>query len=121
MRYLLMIYGNEQADAAMSPADMQKMYQDYGRFTHDAKTAGVYISGEPLQPTSTAATVRIRGGKRVATDGPFAETKEQLGGYYLLNCKNREEAVEWAAKIPHAALGSIEVRPIMEMGEAAGA
>ncbi|MEZ4707392.1 MAG: YciI family protein [Caldilineaceae bacterium] len=114
MRYLLMIYGDEQMDASASPQDMEAMMNAYGAFTNEAREAGVLQGGEALQPTSTATTVRVRNGKTNATDGPFAETKEQLGGYYLLDCKNLDEAIAYAAKIPGAKHGSVEVRPIME-------
>jgi hypothetical protein len=88
----------------------------YYAFTNDSRAAGVNRGGEALQPTSTATTVRVRDGKTVTTDGPFAETKEQLGGYYLFECKDLDEAIQWAAKIPGAKFGSIEVRPIWEFG-----
>jgi len=92
------------------------MMQAYEAFTKDVQEAGVYIGGEPLQPMATATTVRVRGGAASSMDGPFAETKEQLGGYYMLDCANLDDALGYAAKIPTAPSGSIEVRPIMEMG-----
>jgi hypothetical protein len=85
----------------------------YAAFTNEVKEKKVYVTGEALQPTSTATTVRVRGGKTATTDGPFAETKEQLGGFYLLDCKNLDEAIEYAAKIPGASMGSVEIRPIV--------
>jgi hypothetical protein len=121
MKYLLMIYSNENVDAKKTPAELATMMQDYRAFTQEAKDRKVYIGGEPLTPTSTATTVRVRNGKTMTTDGPFAETKEQLGGYYLLDCANLDEAIELAAKIPHAAEGSIEVRPIMAFDQTATA
>jgi hypothetical protein len=114
MRYLLMIYGDESVE--LNPDAMQKMMSAYGAFTDEVKSAGVYQTGEALQPTATATTVRVRSGETLITDGPFADTKEQLGGFYLLDCKNLDEAVAYAAKIPAAQGGSIEVRPIWETG-----
>ena len=121
MKYLLMIYSDENADAKKTPAELDKMMQDYWAFTQEVKDRKVYVAGEALTPVSTATTVRVRNGKTMTTDGPFAETKEQLGGFYLLDCANLDEAIEFAAKIPHAAEGSIEVRPIMVFGEATAA
>lgn len=118
MKYLLMIYANETADAKKTPAEQEKVMQDYWAFTQEVKDRKVYIGGDALTPTSTATTVRVRNGKTLTTDGPFAETKEQLGGYYLLDCANLDEAIEFAAKIPHATEGSIEVRPIMVFDQA---
>ncbi|GHO49332.1 YciI family protein [Ktedonospora formicarum] len=114
MRYLLLIYTNEVADAQVSDEENAKIYQAYTDYGNEVEKRGVHIDSKALQPTSTATTVRLREGKVLTTDGPFAETKEQLGGYYLLNCKDLDEAIELAAKIPGAANGSIEVRPIME-------
>jgi hypothetical protein len=88
----------------------------YNAFTEEVKSAGAMQAAEALQPTATATTVRVRNGETMITDGPFADTKEQLGGFYLLDCKNLDEAVAYAAKIPGAQAGSIEVRPIWEMG-----
>ncbi len=113
MRYLLTIYGDEGRMGDAKPEDMDavmKAYMDYGQEISDA---GVFVSGDGLQPTQTATTVRVRDGERMLTDGPFAETKEQLGGYYLLDCKDLDEAIAWAAKIPGAQTGSVEVRPCM--------
>ena len=112
MQYLLMIYGNENAMATAKREDIQAMFGKYMAVTQEMKDKKVYIGGNPLQPTSTATSVRVRDGQTVTTDGPFAETKEQLGGYYLVDCKNLDEAIEYAAKIPGAALGTIEVRPV---------
>ena len=110
MRYLLLIYEDENRE--MDPAIMG----EYERFTKEVQEAGVYLGGEPLQPTSTSTTVRVRDGAASNTDGPFAETKEQLGGYYMLDCEHLDQALGYAAKVPAAKIGSIEVRPIMEMG-----
>ena len=109
MRYLLLIYEDE-SKIDMSPEAMAK----WGAYTTEVTEAGVHEDGRALQPVSTATTVRVRAGETVTTDGPFAETKEQLGGFYLLNCKNLDEAIAYAAKIPSAPSGSIEVRPVME-------
>jgi hypothetical protein len=119
MKYLFLICVSESEDAKMSTEDRGALYAAYGAFTQEVKDRGVYLGGNPLHPVSTATTVRVRNGKTLTTDGPFAETKEQMGGYYLLNCANLDEAIELAAKIPSAKNGSIEVRPIMEMGSSA--
>lgn len=112
MNYLLLIYGNEQRP--QTEAEAQAEMQGYWAFNQAAQARGVLVMGEALHPTATATTVRIRAGKRLTTDGPFAETKEQLGGFYLLNCKNIDEALEFAAKIPGVQQGSVEVRPVVE-------
>jgi hypothetical protein len=114
MRYLLLIYQDEAAHAQWSQEALAAEYEDYNAFGADAQKRGVFLGGEALMPTNTATTVRVRDGKALTTDGPFAETKEQLGGYYLLNCKDLDEAIELAAKIPAVTDGSIEIRPIME-------
>ena len=113
MRYLLMIYSPESHYATMSDADMGELMAAYGGFSEEIGAAGAMQGAERLKPTASATTVRIRDGKATATDGPFAETKEQLGGYYLLDCKDLDEATEWAAKIPSARFGSVEVRPVI--------
>ena len=115
MRYLLMIYSDESHYATMSEADMGALMGAYGEFSEEVAAAGVLESSDRLQPTPTATSVRVRNGKTETTDGPFAETKEAFGGYYLINVKNLDEALAWAAKIPTATYGSIEVRPIWEM------
>ena len=91
------------------------MMQGYGAFTNEVREAGIMKEGAPLQGSDTATTVRLRNGKADAVDGPFAETKEVLGGYYILDCENLDEAIAYAAKIPSAAHGSIEIRPVMSM------
>lgn len=113
MKYLLTIYGDETAFANLSPEESKATLDAYMAFGQEATERGAYLGGEGLQPTQTATTVRIRDGERLLTDGPFAETKEQLGGYYLLDCKDLDEAIEWAAKIPGAQAGAVEVRPVM--------
>jgi len=114
MQYLLLIYENEQIGAKMSKADGEKFMKEYFDFTDDIKNKKNYLAGEALQPTSTATTVRVRDGKPVTTDGPFAETREQLGGYYLVEAKDLDEARAIAARIPSARHGSIEVRPVVK-------
>ncbi len=116
MRYLLLIYSNEAAGAQASQAEQEAVMGAYWAFTNEVNEAGVNLGGEALQPTSTATTVRVRDGKTLTTDGPFAETKEQLGGYYIIKADNLDEAIAWAAKIPGAQIGSVEVRPIVEWG-----
>ena len=115
MRYLLLIYEDEKGWGTMSEADRQAIFGEYMRFTDDIRTSGQYKSGAPLQPTSSATSVRVREGKRVVTDGPFAETREQLGGFYLVDAKDLDEAIALAARIPSARFGTIEVRPVMEL------
>jgi hypothetical protein len=114
MRYLLLIYQDEAAHAQWSQEALAAEYEDYNAFGTEAQKRGVFLGGEALMPINTATTVRVRDSKTLTTDGPFAETKEQLGGYYLLNCKDLDEAIELAAKIPAVTDGSIEIRPIME-------
>ncbi len=114
MRYLLLIYTNEAQDSQATPAEQETIMNAYWAFTKEVNEAGVNLGGEALQPISSATTVRVRNGKTLTTDGPFAETKEQLGGYYIVKAENLDEAIAWAAKIPGAQQGSIEVRPIVE-------
>ena len=114
MRYLLTIYGDESGWNDITPEQSQQIMAAYGAFGQEAQAAGVLLGGEGLQPTSTATTVRVRDGEALTTDGPFAETREQLGGYYLLDCKDLDEAIGWAAKIPGAQDGCVEVRPVMD-------
>jgi hypothetical protein len=113
MQYLLMIYRSEAELFKMSDADRQKMGADYGTFTQSIIQSGHFKAGDGLQPTTTATTVRVREGKILTTDGPFAETREQLGGYYLVEAKDLDAAIGIAARIPGAKDGSIEVRPVM--------
>jgi hypothetical protein len=115
MKYLLMIYEDEKAWGRYTEAERQAMFGEYGKFTEEIKKSGNYLGGNPLQPTPTATTVRVRDGKRLTTDGPFAETKEQLGGYYLIEAADLDAALGIAARIPSGRVGSIEVRPIMQM------
>lgn len=113
MQYLLLIYNAESNFDGMSEADGARMLQEFGAFTQSIVASGNYVGGNRLHPISRATTVRVRDGKTQVTDGPFAETKEQLGGYYLVEAPDQKTAVAMAAKIPGARSGSIEVRPIM--------
>ena len=113
MQYLLLIYDPEKAWTTMPEAERNKLFSEYMTFTNDIKTSGHYRAGDALQPTHTATTVRVRDGKISTTDGPFAETREQLGGYYLVEAKDLDEATKIAARIPSAKISSIEVRPVM--------
>lgn len=114
MRYLLLIYTQERAEVEATPAEQEALMDAYFAFSKEVREAGVMLGGEALQPTATATTVRVHEAKTLTADGPFAETKEQLGGYYMLECPNLDEAIEWAAKIPGAKHGSIEIRPLVE-------
>lgn len=112
MQYLLMIYQNEVEYAKIDTGTSQKMSAEYEAFTKSIIQSGNFKAGDRLRPTTTATTVRVRDGKMLTTDGPFAETREQLGGYYLIEAKDLNAAIEIAARIPSARVGSIEVRPI---------
>ena len=114
MRYLLLIYQDEVAHSQWSEEELAAEYKDYFTFQVETEKLGV-SAGAALMPTNTATTVRVRNGKILTTDGPFAETKEQLGGYFILDCNDLDEAIEIAAKIPGARHGSIEIRPVMEV------
>jgi hypothetical protein len=115
VKYMLLIYGDPSAGPA-DPAEGEKMYAEYGLFTQEIIDSKEMVAGDPLQGVDSATSVRVRGGKTSTTDGPFAETKEQLGGYYVVDVKDLDRAIELAAKIPGARAGVIEVRPIMELG-----
>ena len=115
MQYLLMIYGNEAAMQSASKQAVEQMHAAYGAYTGAMQEAGVIRGGERLRPTSAASTVRVAGGKTQVLDGPYAETKEQLGGYYLIDVPDLDAALSWAARCPGAAHGVIEVRPIWPM------
>lgn len=114
MRYMFLIYSDESTIMDITPEDEKAVLDAYGAFSADVEAAGVYKAGDALQWSSTATTVRVRSGKILTTDGPFAETKEQLGGYYILDCKDLNEAIQWAAKIPGIRYLPVEIRPIME-------
>jgi hypothetical protein len=118
MQYALLIYGDEAGSADMTEADGNAMMAEYGAYSEALSGAGAMKGGDALQSTQAATTVRVRDGETVTTDGPFAETKEQLGGFYLIDVDSLDEALAWAAKIPGARTGSIEVRPIMVFPEA---
>jgi hypothetical protein len=113
MQYLLLIYDNEADWNKLTEAEQSAMYQEYGQFSQSIVQSGHHKAGHQLQPISTATTVRVRDKKRVVTDGPFAETKEQLGGFYMIEAKDLDDAIAVAARIPSARVGSIEVRPIV--------
>jgi len=120
MRYVLLINASEKEEDAMSPEAMGQLLAEYGSFTEELIGSGSMRDGIRLQPTTTATTVRVRNGETLTTDGPFAETKEQFGGFYLIEAKDLDEAIKWAAKIPSAKMGSVEVRPVWEMDESEG-
>ena len=115
MRYALLIYANEQDWASQTEEQSQAVNQEYMAFTKDIIDRGLMKGGEALQSTASATTVRVRDGETLTTDGPFAETKDQLGGFYLVDCKDLDEAIEVAARIPDVRRGSIEIRPIMDV------
>ncbi|HZM73429.1 MAG TPA: YciI family protein [Candidatus Polarisedimenticolia bacterium] len=122
MQYLLLIYTPELPNQADIPPEVfQQQLAEYDAFTKETRDRGLMLAGEALQPTETATSVRVRDGSTLVTDGPFAETKEALGGFYLLECKDLDEAIELAAKIPGARQGTIEVRPIWQLPETYGA
>ena len=112
MKYLLLIYMHEQA---MTESERNDCYGKSARLAQDLHAQGQYLSANPLHPVATACSVRVRDGKPVVTDGPFAETREQLGGYFLVDAKDREEAIAIATRIPGASFGTVEVRPVMEV------
>ena len=115
MKYACLIYSDENdriANPDPSTPEFAPMMAGYNAFGEETQAAGVYLAGEPLESTASATSVQLRNGEVITTDGPFAETKEQLGGFYILDCDSLDEAIKWAAKIPHAATGTIEVRPV---------
>ena len=120
MHYMILIYGDEKNFASLldDKKALEQLHAAYGRYGADMQAAGVLRGGAELKPTHSATTVRVRSGKTVTTDGPFAETKEQLGGYYLIDVPDLDDAVHWAARCPSAANGSIEVRPLGMMSSA---
>ena len=119
MKYMLLIHDDEKGWARLTEAERGKIYAEYGQFGQSVKSSGNYLAGAQLQPTTMATSVRVRDGKRLVTDGPFAETREQLGGYYLIEAKDLDEAIGIAARIPSAKIGTIEERPVVEMGQPA--
>lgn len=112
MKYMLLIYYDEQA---LSEAEREQCFGESVQLAHELDANGQYVAANPLHPTSAATSVRMRNGKRLVTDGPFAETREQLGGYFLIEAKNLDEAVGIAARIPMALKGTVEVRPVVEI------
>ena len=117
MQYMLLIYDDEQVWANFSEAERGAIFGEYGKLTQELRDSGAYVAGDPLQPIATATSVRVRDGEPLVTDGPFAETKEQLGGYYIVEAESIDEAIEHASKIPSARYGTIEVRPILSTAD----
>lgn len=115
MKYMLLIYGNEAGMATATKADMDQMMGAYLAYTEAMKKAGVVVAGDPLAPTSTATSVRVANGKTQVLNGPYAETKEQLAGYYIIDVPDLDAALSWAARCPGASVGTIEVRPLLAM------
>ena len=113
MKYILLIYLDEQA--ALSETERQECYAESTQLAHEIHSSGQYLGANPLHPTSMATSVRVRNGKKLVTDGPFAETREQLGGYFLIDAKNLDEAIGIAARIPMARKGTVEIRPVIEI------
>lgn len=118
MKYLCLIYDEEKKMAGMSKSESEAFMGEYFAFTEGIKKSGHYLGGEALQPVATATTVRVRNGKMSTTDGPFAETKEQLGGFYFIEAKDLNDAIQVASKIPSARFGTIEVRPVVDFSQA---
>jgi len=112
MKYMLLVYANEAESSKLAPEELMVIRQSWFTYMSEANAAGVLLANDGLQPTSTATTVRVRNGKSLVTDGPFAETHEQFGGYSVLECADLDEAIRWAEKIPTAKYGSIEIRPL---------
>jgi hypothetical protein len=117
MKYLCLIYENEKNWETMPPSESEAMLNEYFAYTEGIRRGGQYVAGAALQPTQTATTVKVRNGKVSTTDGPFAETKEQLGGFYLVEAKDLNDAIQIASRIPSARLGSIEIRPVMDFSK----
>lgn len=113
MKYLILIYGNEAAEAAMTQDEQQAVWGAHLAYAQELHARGVMVGGEALMPTAAATSVQVRGGQTLTTHGPFAETVEQLGGFYIVECPNLDDALAWAAKNPTAQYGTIEVRPVM--------
>jgi hypothetical protein len=115
VQYMLLIYDNEKALAGMPEDERRALMGEYFAYTEGLQKAGAFVEGAPLESTSTATTVRVRDGETLTTDGPFAETREQLGGYFLIDAKDLDEAIGIAARIPVARVGTVEIRPVMEI------
>ena len=118
MKYMLLIYHDEQTWNGHSEAERQQIYREYRQLIEELQSGGQYLVGDQLQATTTASTVQVRNGKRMVTDGPFAETREQLGGFFMIDAKDLDEATSIAARIPSARTGSVEVRPVVETAAA---
>ncbi len=114
MKYMLLMYADESETAKFTPEESQALYQTWQTLLKEAQEAGVLESSTGLSPITNATTVRVRNSQTLITDGPFAETHEQLGGFFVLECKDLDEAIRWAAKIPHAQYGSVEIRPLWD-------
>lgn len=112
MKYMLLIYADEQA---WTEAEREECYSESTQLAHALSSKGQYLAANPLQSVSTATSVQVRNGKRLVTDGPFAETREQLGGYFLVDAKNLDEAIDIAGQIPGARKGTVEIRPVVEI------
>ena len=113
MRYVLQIYSPDGYWDSLAPEEREALYREYFAFTRDLSERGILVGSHELEPASTATSVRVRDGETLVTDGPFAETKERLGGYYVIDAESLDEALEWAARIPSARHGTIEVRPVV--------
>ena len=115
MKYILLVHHNEEVLGGLSETDLQQMREESVRLANDINVSGNYIDAAPLQPVSTAVSLRVREGKRLVTDGPFAETREQLGGYFFIDAGDLDQALDIAARIPGARIGTVEIRPVMEI------
>ncbi|HSB10597.1 MAG TPA: YciI family protein [Blastocatellia bacterium] len=115
MKYMLLVHHSEQVLGNLSETELQQMREESVRLANTINSNGQYVDAAPLQPASTGTCVRVREGKRVVTDGPFAETREQLGGYFLINARNLDEAIGVAGQIPGARIGTVEIRPVIEL------
>jgi hypothetical protein len=115
MKYILLVHHNEEVLGSLSETDLQQMRAESVRLANDINLSGHYLDAAPLQPVSTAVSVRVREGKRLVTDGPFAETREQLGGYFFIDAGDLDQALDIAARIPGARIGTVEIRPVMDI------
>ena len=115
MKYILLVHHNEEVLGSLSKTDLQQMREESRRLANDINLTGNYLDAAPLQSVSTAVSLRIREGRRLVTDGPFAETREQLGGYFLIDAGDLDQALDIAARIPGARIGTVEIRPVMEI------
>jgi hypothetical protein len=114
MKYMLLLYASESEAPDLTPEQQQAMAKEWHSLRKEMKAAGVLLSNNGLAPVTSATTVRVREGKTLTTDGPFAETHEQFGGYFMVDCQDLDEAIGWATKVPHARLGSVEIRPLWD-------